>query len=342
VRKTESLKEKHLTKTLWARRLVYCGGALLLLLVMALGVIKGATDIPLPVVRDAFFHFDPGIRQHLAIIDLRLPRVLASALVGAAFSVAGLLMQGITHNPMADSGLMGLNAGAGLILSICFAFFPGTHYLVLIPLSFLGAGLGAVLVFSIASAGRDGATPMRMVLAGSAVSVLLAALSQGISLYFDVAQDLAFWTTGGIARSNWAQFKVLAPWTILMLAAAICLSRQVSLIALGDDVARGLGLNVARTRTLAVLVILALAGAGVAVVGNVGFVGLIIAHLSRYLVGMDYRHDTPACILYGAAFTVGADLVARTVSPPLELPLGVIIGIIGVPFFLYLARRQRR
>jgi iron complex transport system permease protein len=307
---------------------------------MLVSVARGAAEIPLSVVWNALFHFDPEQTRHLIVRDLRLPRVGASALVGASFAAAGALMQGLTRNPLADSGLMGLNAGAGFALSLCFAFFPDMPYIRIILFSFLGAALGAVLVNGIAAMRRGGATPMRLVLSGAAVSALLAALSQGIALYFDVAQNIMFWTAGGVAASNWEQIRIMLPWIGGALLGAVLLSRSVSLLSLGEDTARGLGVNTAAVNALGSLFVLILAGISVSVVGAVSFVGLIIPHIARFFAGGDYRRIIPLSIVWGALLMVLADLGARTLNPPAETPVGAIVALLGVPFFLYLARKQ--
>ena len=313
----------------------------LLALLAAFSITQGAATLPLATVREALLHFNPQNTQHLIVVDLRLPRLIASALAGAALAVAGAVMQGTTRNPLADSGLLGLNAGAGFALSLCFAFFPGLGYLQLIGAAFLGAALGAALVATAACLGR-GATPLRLVLAGAAVSALLAALSQGLALYFATAQTIMFWTAGGVAGANWAQLRLLAPWMAAALLGAVALSRSVSLLSLGEETAKGLGLNTSAVMALCALIVLMLAGAAVAVVGAVGFVGLIIPHLARFLVGVDYRRIIPVSAVLGAHLLLLADLAARTLNPPFETPLGALTALIGVPFFLYLARRQRR
>ncbi len=326
----------------WVAWIIIIGGTGLLLLLMAFSVTKGAAPIPLKTVWEAFFRFDTENTRHLIIRDARLPRVLASALVGAAFAVAGAIMQGTTRNPMADSGLLGLNAGAGFALSICFAFFPSMGYHKVILFSFLGATLGTAMVSGVASLRRGGASPMRLVLAGAAVSSLLAALSQGVALYFGVAQNIMFWTVGGVAGSDWTQVRILAPWVAGALVGAIALSRSVSLLSLGEDVARGLGVNTAVINLLCSFVVLILAGSAVSVVGAVGFVGLMVPHLARFLVGVDYRWIIPSSAVLGGILVVLADLGTRTLNPPFETPIGALIALVGVPFFLFLARRQRR
>jgi len=325
-----------------ATGLIIAGGTGLLAVIMASSVTRGAAEIPLTSIWNALFHFNAADTQHLIVVDLRLPRVLASALAGASLAVSGAVMQGITRNPMADSGLMGLNAGAAFALSICFAFFPDLPYLRLILFSFIGAAIGAGLTYGIASLQRGGATPMRLVLAGAAVSALLIALSQGIALYFDVAQNIMFWTAGGVAGSNWEQIRIMTPWIVVTLLGAIALSRSISIMSLGEDVAKGLGLNTQLVNSLCAVAVLLLAGAAVAVVGAVGFVGLIVPHLARFLVGVDYRLIIPASIVIGSLLLVLADLGARTLSPPFETPIGALIALIGVPFFLYLARKEKR
>jgi iron complex transport system permease protein len=334
--------EKNKNSRGWVAGLIVTVGVGLLVLLMAFSITKGAAPIPIQTVWETFFHFDAENTRHLIVIDSRLPRVVASALVGAAFAVAGSIMQGMTRNPMADSGLLGLNAGAGFALSVCFAFFPSISYHQVILFSFLGAALGAGIVSGVASLRRGGPSPMRLVLAGAAVSALLTAISQGIALYFGVVQNIMFWTVGGVAGVNWQQIRIIAPWILGALVGAVVLSRSISLLSLGEEVAKGLGLNTSLINVLCSLVVLILAGASVAVVGAVGFVGLMVPHLTRFLVGVDYRLIIPSSAVLGAILVVLADLGARTLNPPFETPIGALIALVGVPFFLVLARRQRR
>ena len=326
----------------WRAVLITILGCGLLFFLMSFSITQGAIEIPLSSVWDALFRFDENNTHHLIILDIRMPRVIASALIGSAFAVSGAIMQGVTRNPMADSGLLGLNAGAGFALSICFAFFPGMKYIQIILFSFLGAAIGAALVNGIASLRRGRATPMRLVLAGAAVTALLSSLSQGIALYFDVAQDIMFWTVGGVGGSNWQQIKIIFPWIIGALIGAIILSPSISISSLGEDVAKGLGLNTTMINIFSSIIVLILAGASVSVVGAVGFVGLMIPHLSRHLVGVDYRCIIPVSAVLGGILVVVADLGARTLRPPTEIPIGALIALVGVPFFLYLARKERR
>nr|WP_276512257.1 iron ABC transporter permease [Clostridium tetanomorphum] len=236
--------------------LIVLGGLGLLAFIMAVSITKGTGAMTLFSLWDALFYFNGKEMNHIVIINLRMPRVIASALVGASLAVAGAIMQGTTGNPLADSGLLGLNAGAAFTLSICFAFFPGMKYMHIIFFSFLGAALGAGLVNGIASMKRGGQTPIRLVLAGAAVSTLLMAMSQGIALCFNVAQSIMFWTVGGVAGSNWEQVRIMWPWIIVGLIGAVLLSPYISILSLGQDVAKGLGINIKVVNTFSSIIVL--------------------------------------------------------------------------------------
>jgi iron complex transport system permease protein len=325
-----------------AATLILFGGIAALVLMIGVSVTFGAADIKFSVVWDAIFRFNPDLTAHQIIQELRLPRVLGGAMVGCCFAVAGAIMQGMTRNPLADSGLMGLNAGAGLALALCFAFFPGLPFMFLIMYSFIGAGVGAGLVYGFGSLSKDGLTPIRLVLAGAAVNALMGALSEGVALYFRVGQNLAFWYAGGVAGTTWLQLKIMFPWIAIALVGAIIISRSITMLSLGDDIAKGLGQRTAMVKIAGTLIVLVMAGAAVSVVGAVGFVGLIIPHLTRKLVGVDYRWIIPCSAVLGSLLVVAADLAARMIRPPYETPVGALIALIGVPFFLYLARKERR
>src|SRR5690554_4472480 len=287
--------------------IIIVGALIALSLALVLSVIVGAVHIKLSVVWQAMFSFDPSVTKHQIIQELRIPRAIAGALVGAALAVAGAIMQGMTRNAMADSGLLGLNAGAGFALALCFAFIPGGSFLTLMWYSFLGAGVGAVLVFGISSMTRGGISSVRLILAGAAVTALLVALSEGVALYYHIAQDLAFWYAGGVAGVKWVQLKIVAPWIIGGLIGSMMISRHITLLSLGDDVALGLGIRTRWVKTIAMIIVLVLAGAAVSIVGMIGFVGLVIPHIARYLVGVDYRVIIPCSAILGGLLIVVAD-----------------------------------
>ncbi|WP_424769035.1 FecCD family ABC transporter permease [Paenibacillus sp. sgz302251] len=320
---------------------ILMGGLAALILSIALSISVGAANIKLSMVWEALFQFNPAIMDHQIIREMRMPRVLACVLVGAAFAVAGALMQGMTRNPLADSTLLGVNAGAGLMLAVSMAFFPFITYLNLMFMSFAGAALGLGLVYGIGTLAKGGLTPVRLTLAGAAVGALLVALAEGIALYYRVGQDLAFWYAGGVAGIKWLQLEIVAPWIITALVGAMLISRSITVLSLGDDVAAGLGQRTGLVKLAGVVIVLLLAGASVSAVGSIGFVGLIIPHIARFFVGVDYRWIIPCSAIFGSLLMVLADIGARIVNPPEEVPIGMIIAVIGVPFFLYLITRMK-
>ncbi|MDA1923680.1 iron ABC transporter permease [Bacillus cereus] len=307
-----------------------------------LAVAFGAKDIHLQTVWTAVFDYNPKLTQHQIIYELRLPRVIGAAVVGAAFAVAGAVMQGVTRNPLADAGVLGINAGAMFVVALSFAFFPHMPYSYLMIVSFIGAVLSTVLIFIIGSATSGGLTPMRLTIAGAVMAALLHSLSSGVAIYYDLSQDLAFWYAGGVAGVKWEHLKFLVPIILITIVFATILGRSISLISMGDDVATNLGVKMNRTRILGMIIVVILAGVTVSAVGSIGFVGLVIPHIARKLVGVNYRLIIPMSALLGAMLLVLADLGARTVNPPKELAIGIMVALVGVPFFLYIARKVGR
>ncbi|BCC12935.1 iron ABC transporter permease [Bacillus cereus] len=307
-----------------------------------LAVAFGAKDIQLQTVWTAVFDYNPKLTQHQIIYELRLPRVIGAAVVGAAFAVAGAVMQGVTRNPLADAGMLGINAGAMFVVALSFAFFPHMPYSYLMIVSFIGAVLSTILIFIIGSATSGGLTPMRLTIAGAVMAALLHSLSSGIAIYYDLSQDLAFWYAGGVAGVKWEHLKFLVPIILITIVFATVLGRSISLISMGDDVATNLGVKTNRTRILGMIIVVILAGVSVSAVGSIGFVGLVIPHIARKLVGVNYRLIIPMSAFLGAMLLVLADLGARTVNPPKELAIGIMVALVGVPFFLYIARKVGR
>ncbi|PFV78557.1 ferrichrome ABC transporter permease [Bacillus sp. AFS059628] len=307
-----------------------------------LAIAFGAKDIHLQTVWTAVFDYNPKLTQHQIIYELRLPRVIGAAVVGAAFAVAGAVMQGVTRNPLADAGVLGINAGAMFVVALSFAFFPHMPYSYLMIVSFIGAVLSTVLIFIIGSATSGGLTPMRLTIAGAVMAALLHSLSSGIAIYYDLSQDLAFWYAGGVAGVKWEHLKFLVPIILITILFAIVIGRSISLISMGDDVATNLGVKTNRTRILGMIIVVILAGVSVSAVGSIGFVGLVIPHIARKIVGVNYRLIIPMSALLGAMLLVLADLGARTVNPPKELAIGIMVALVGVPFFLYIARKVGR
>jgi iron complex transport system permease protein len=325
----------------------YIAGAILLigigvlLILMLLSITQGAATIPISTVVDAFIKFDPDNSKHLLVIDMRLPRVIAAALVGSALAVSGALMQGMTRNPLADSGLMGLNSGAGLALAICFAYITNATYSQIVFMSFLGAGLGACSVYIISSLVSGGNSAMKLVLAGATVSTLLSALSQGIAIISKVSQSITFWTMGSVSGTSWKQIGIASPVILISIFMAIVISHNISILSMGEEVALGLGLKIKHVKFIGTFLVVLLAGTSVALAGTITFVGMLIPHFARYLVGPDYRLIIPCSAVMGALLLVASDIGAKTFNPPSELPIGAIIALLGVPVFLYFARKQK-
>lgn len=319
--------------------LTFISFLLLLLGAMALSIRYGAVQVPLATFWEALFHFDKENQLHQVIYSIRLPRVLGAALVGTSLAVSGGLAQGITQNPLADSGLMGINAGAALGLAAVFAFFPTAGYWQILLVSFLGAGVSIVIIYFISRRSSKGATPIRLVLAGAGISALFISLSQFIALQFNLSQDITFWSMGGISAISWKQLQVAAPFFLFALFLALGYSSSVTILRFGDDTAISLGKNPQRIRLIVSVLILLLSGLSVAIAGSVSFVGLIVPHMMRFFAGENYRKLIPFTAVGGALLVVLADFVARIINPPFETPFGAVVAVIGIPFFIYLFRK---
>ncbi len=317
-------------------------GFALLFLTTAASISFGAADMSLKTAWSAIFNFNPGITEHQIIQTLRFPRTIADILVGSSLAVCGAIMQGTTRNPLADSGLMGISSGATFAIALCMAFLSSSSYGQMMLYSCIGAGVATGMTYFIASIGKRGMTPQRLVLAGMSISMLFGAFSSFIAIKYEIGQELAYWTAGGTASANWNELAFIEPLFVIGMAGAIALSPSITVLSLGEEVAAGLGLRTRMIKGFSTIIVLVLTGLSVIVVGPVGFVGLIVPHIVRYMVGVDYRYIIPAAALYGAVFLVGADLLGRLINRPYETPLGIIFAIVGVPYFLYIARKQRR
>lgn len=314
---------------------------ILLIAAMILSLRYGSVTSRWSDVSQALTNFDPNNQGEQLVRYLRLPRMLGAVLVGAAFAISGALIQGITSNPIADSGLLGINSGAGLGLAIVFAISANPSPLAGITGSFIGASVSILLIYLVSRRVSFDISPVRIVLLGAALSSFFAAVSQSISLLFDLNQDMIFWFVGGTANLTWNQLQTIFPLVLLGIIGACLISPQVTLLSLGDETAVSLGKNPGRIRQLSMLFVLLLAGSSVALVGTISFIGLIVPHVVRFFVGHDYRYVIPASGIFGSLFFVVADIASRLIAPPLETPAGVIITIIGVPFLLLQIRKGR-
>ncbi|KAF4325459.1 hypothetical protein G195_000937 [Phytophthora kernoviae 00238/432] len=275
----------------------------------------------------------------LILREIRLPRELAAMLIGAALAVSGGIMQGITRNPLADPGLMGLTSGANMALALAFVFMPSLGYFGIMVACFVGAALGAVLVIVLGSMRRGSLSPIRVVLAGAAVSAFMYAISDGISIFFKISKDVSMWTSGGLIGTTWGQIQAIAPVILIGLVIVPFLSNQINILSLSDEVATGLGQQLVLVKTILFLLVIVLTGASVALIGNMAFVGLMIPHIVRKMVGTDYRYIIPVSIFAGASFMLLAETLGRTINAPYETPVVAIASMLGLPFFLFVVRR---
>nr|WP_188497218.1 iron ABC transporter permease [Pullulanibacillus pueri] len=300
----------------------------------------GASHVHYAAVWRGVFFYDPTNSADVIIHDLRLPRALAAVFVGAGLAVSGSIMQGMTRNPLASPSILGVTSGALFFMAIAFAFFPHLTYSQTLLFSFVGAGMGAALVFSIVAASRGGNTTVKLALAGAAITSLLSALSTAIGLRFNVSKDMSYWYAGGVSGIQFQQLKYAIPIIIIGILIGIMLSRSITVLSLGEEVATGLGQKTKVVRFVGIIVVLLLTGAAVSIAGMIGFIGLVIPHITRFLVGSDYRFIIPCSAIIGALALLGADMLSRMVNAPFETPVGAVTAIIGVPFFLYLARKE--
>ncbi|NGQ96121.1 iron ABC transporter permease [Brevibacillus sp. SYP-B805] len=314
-------------------------GILALIAMFVVAMVLGAAETSPKDVWLALTSHAAG--DNLSLIrEIRLPREIASMLVGAALAVSGAIMQGITRNPLADPGLLGLTAGAHTALAITIAFLPSANDFSIMVACFMGAAVGAMMVFGIGAMKKGGFSPLRIVLAGAAVSAFLYALAEGIGISFKISKDVSMWTAGGLIGTSWGQLQVIAPFIFIGILISLLLSRQLTILSLSEEVAVGLGQKTTQIKAALFFVIILLAGASVALVGNMAFIGLMVPHMVRPVVGTDYRFIIPMSAIAGASFMLLADTLGRTINAPYETPLVAIVAMIGLPFFLSIVRRE--
>lgn len=312
---------------------------ILLVLTLLFSITKGSVRYTLPEVIETVLSRPEGVTTAI-IINLRLPRIMIAMMVGANLAVSGALLQSVMGNPLADPGLTGISSGASLAAILIMLLFPSVYHLLSLG-AFLGGALACLMVYALAW--KNGIRPLRIILAGVAVNAILGGGTSLLSiLHSDKIQGVLLWLNGSMSGKSWLDFHRLWPYTILGLIMSIFCIRSANLLQLGDSVATNLGTRVNQVRIALSAVAVFLAGISVATVGVVGFVGLIVPHMSRKMVGADYRYLVPQCMLLGALTLLLGDTLARTIAAPIELPVGVIMAVVGGPFFLYLLRREEQ
>ncbi len=322
-------------------------GALLLL---ALGVLLVAVVVSLSVGSNAIplgrvwrLLLDPdGSAEATVVHDLRIPRTVMALAVGAALGLAGALMQALTRNPLADPGILGINAGATLMVVLAVAISGVVGIWFYLWFAFAGAAVASVAVYLLAGTGRAAATPARLALAGVAVSAALTAISQTVILADQEAfNEFRFWVAGSLEGRGWSILGAVAPFLAVGVVLALLLAPALNALALGEDAGRALGVHVTRTRALAMLAVTLLCGSATAAVGPIGFVGLAVPMVARALVGHDQRWVAALCLVLGPVWVVAADCLARVVIAPQEVQAGVVAALLGGPVFIAVVRRRK-
>ncbi|MBN8933851.1 MAG: iron chelate uptake ABC transporter family permease subunit [Rhizobium pusense] len=321
---------------------VLSAGVMLLLFITTLSLLVGARPIAPASVFTAVITYDPNLPDHIIVHDYRLPRTLLGLLCGAAFGVSGALIQAATRNPLADPGILGVNAGAAFFVTLAVGLF-GFHSIdAYLWFAFLGAILVTLAVYALGAAGRDGATPVRLVLAGVALSAVLGGIGSAITLLDpQTFNSMRFWSIGSVAGRNMEILAAVAPFIGLGLLIALVAARSLNAVALGDDLARSLGANIIRARILTVIAVTLLAGAGTAAAGPIGFVGLMVPHVVRWFTGPDQRCIIPMTMFYAPVLLLSADIAGRLILFPGELEAGIVTAFIGAPVLILLARRKK-
>ena len=315
---------------------------LTLLSIMAIFSISlGAKSIAFTKVIDVLLGNDPDSLD-AAIILQRIPRTVFGILAGGALGISGALMQSITRNPIADPSILGVNTGASLFVVAGIAFFNITVAYQYIWLAIIGAGVTAVFVYSVASMGKDGATPLKLALSGSAVSIVLGSLVSTIMLPNNrVMEAFRFWQVGSIGSATWESIMLISPFLIVGFIISMFISGYLNNLALGDEAATALGTNVVMTRTIGALSSVLLCGATTALAGPIGFVGLIIPHIIRLIFGSEMSKMLPLSFLGSAILMLVSDIIGRVISLPGETEVGIVTAVIGAPVFILAIRKGR-
>ncbi|MDW7675710.1 MAG: iron ABC transporter permease [Bacillota bacterium] len=315
-------------------------GLSLFVISFASSIALGQTPIALETVVDSFINFDETSVEHIIVTTSRISRAIIATVIGASLAIAGALMQALTRNPLASPSIFGINAGAVFFVVLAISFFSISSLTDYMWVAFLGAGVAAIMVYFLGSLGRDGLSPIKIVLAGAAITALFVSLTQALLVISQQnLEGVLFWLAGSVAGRTMDMLEPILPYMIVGWIIAFFLGHPVNILTSGEDIAKGLGQRTILVKVLMAMVIVLLAGGSVAVGGSIGFIGLIIPHIVRGLVGNDYRWIIPYCALFGASLLLLADVAARFIIMPQEVPIGVMTALIGTPFFIYIARR---
>ncbi|REK74581.1 FecCD family ABC transporter permease [Paenibacillus paeoniae] len=318
------------------------GGFVLLIASFILSMRFGFVSISWSDILSSIISYDDGDMNQVVARTARLPRALIAATVGGSLALAGAILQSVTRNPLASPSVLGINAGASIAVVAAITLASIRESEVLMWISFFGAAVAAVAVYALGSLGREGLSPLRIILAGSAMTALFSSLTQGMLVRNESGlQDVLFWLAGSVAGRTIEMLLPVLPFMGVGWLLAFALSRHWNIMAMGEESAKGLGQNMTLMKVAAGLIVILLAGSAVTVAGPIGLIGIIVPHLARGMVGLDYRWLMPYSAVLGASLLLLADLVARFIIFPLEVPVGIMTAALGAPFFIYLARKGR-
>ena len=324
--------------------LVMILGLVLLIGGIAVSISLGAKNIDLQTIISSIFSDWNDVNIKI-IRDVRIPRVLAAALVGGFLSVSGAIMQGITRNPITEPSVMGITQGATFMIALALVLWRINPNLVLGSFSrmifaFLGASISGLFVYFISSRGIRKVDPVKLALAGTAMGTLLISLAMGISMYFNLSQELSLWIAGGLTSTKWQGVNLLLIIGGIGLVAAMIMAPKITILSLGEEVAIGLGQRTNLVRFISLIIVIALTGVSVSVAGNIVFVGLIVPQIVRGVIGADYKYIIPLSMVFGSVLLVYSDIMARMINQPYETPMGSLTALFGVPIFIYLVRKE--
>lgn len=319
-------------------------GLILLVVGIVTSISLGAKDIDLSTIISSILHDSDNINTKI-IRDVRIPRAIAAALVGGFLSVAGAIMQGIIRNPIAEPSVMGITQGATFMIAVAFVLQRLNPNLIMsnftiMMFAFIGASISGLLVYFVSSRSIRKVDTVKLALAGTALGTLLISLAMGISMCFNLSQQLSFWISGGVTGAKWSSIGMLALVGGIALIGAILISPKITILSLGEEVAIGLGQKTNKIRFISIVLVILLTGASVSVAGNIVFVGLIIPQIVRGIVGADYKYIIPSSMVLGSVLLVYSDILARMINPPYETPIGSLTALLGVPIFIYLVRKD--
>lgn len=327
-----------------ASMIVMIIGVILLLGGILLSISLGAKNIDMQTIVSSIFSKNNDINTKI-IKDIRIPRALAAALVGGFLAVSGAIMQGITRNPIAEPSVMGITQGATFMIAVSLVLQRIYPNLIIdsfekMLFAFLGSSISGLLVYFVSSRSIRKVDPVKLALAGTAMGTLLISLAMGISMYFNLSQELSFWIAGGLTSVKWQGVNLLLIIGGIGLIASIIIAPKITILSLGEEVAIGLGQRTNLVRLVSLIIVIALIGVSVSVAGNIVFVGLIVPQIIRGVIGSDYKYIIPLSMLFGSVLLVYSDILARMINPPYETPIGSLTALLGVPIFIYLVRKE--